>query len=122
MVNAVEELEPGRESYARHEWVDAYERLSRADRVSPLEAEDLELLATSAYMLGRDDEYVSALERAHHGHLDATGLAPRASLLEGSTSPQGKMSAQRDGSPRQATVEREGHDCWSVLSVATLMF
>ena len=40
-------------------------------------AEDLELLARSAYMLGRDDDYVSGLERAHHAYLDA-GEALRA--------------------------------------------
>ena len=51
--------------------MDAYESLSAADEAAPLGAEDLELLATSAYMLGRDDEYVSALERAHHAYLDA---------------------------------------------------
>ena len=32
---------------------------------------DLELLARSTYMLGRDDEYVGALERAHSAYLDA---------------------------------------------------
>jgi DNA-binding CsgD family transcriptional regulator len=49
--------------------MDAYESLSRADEADPLQAQDLELLATSAYMIGRDDEYVSGLERAHHAYL-----------------------------------------------------
>ena len=57
--------------------MDAYESLSRADRVVPLGPQDLELLATSAYMLGRNDEYRSALERAHQAYLDA-GEAARA--------------------------------------------
>ena len=48
-----------------------------ADSAEPLGAEDLELMARSAYMLGRDDEYVAGLERAHHAHLDA-GEVPRA--------------------------------------------
>ncbi len=39
--------------------MDAYKSLSRADQASLLGAEDLELLATSAYMLGRDDERYS---------------------------------------------------------------
>jgi len=64
------ELERGRDSYTRRAWTDAYASLSHADRQAPLEAEDLELLATSAYMLGRDDEYLSILERAHHAHLE----------------------------------------------------
>ena len=45
--------------------------VARGRRRRALGADDLELLATSAYMLGRDDEYVRALERAHHAHLDA---------------------------------------------------
>jgi DNA-binding CsgD family transcriptional regulator/tetratricopeptide (TPR) repeat protein len=52
-------------------WVDAYESLVAADRATPLGAEDLELLARSGYMLGRDDDYVSALERAHHAYLES---------------------------------------------------
>jgi hypothetical protein len=39
--------------------------------------QDLELLARSAYMLGRDDDYVDALERAYRAYLDA-GDATRA--------------------------------------------
>ena len=45
--------------------MDSYESLSRADQAAPLGAEDLELLATSAYMLGRDDD-MSGLERAYN--------------------------------------------------------
>src|SRR6266516_3019480 len=61
----------GREAFARGGWPDAFEFLSRADEAAPLGAEELELLATSAYMLGRDDEHIRALERAHHAHLGA---------------------------------------------------
>ena len=70
MPHATDELERGRGSYARRAWTDAHEALSGADRAASLGAADLELLATSAYMLGRDDEYVSGLERAHHAYLD----------------------------------------------------
>lgn len=73
----IDELERGRKSYARRAWADAYELLTRADQVAPLGAEDLELLATAAYMLGRDDDCLSGLERAHHAYLDA-GEAMRA--------------------------------------------
>jgi hypothetical protein len=76
VVDVPDDLERGRESYARRAWKDAYESLSRADQASPLGAEDLELLATSAYMLGRDND-LSALERAYHGYLEA-GEALRA--------------------------------------------
>ncbi len=61
----------GRRAYARKAWGDAYESLAEADREAPLRADDLELLARSAYMLGRDHEYVSGLERAHNVHLDS---------------------------------------------------
>jgi DNA-binding NarL/FixJ family response regulator len=61
----------GREAFAQRAWLDAFEFLSLADQSTPLGAEELELLATSAYMVGRDDEHIRALERAHHAHLDA---------------------------------------------------
>jgi DNA-binding CsgD family transcriptional regulator len=75
--DASDELERGRESYVARAWSDAYEALSHADGAAALGAADLELLATSAYMLGRDDEHARGLERAHHAHLDA-GEALRA--------------------------------------------
>lgn len=42
----------------------------RAETVSPLSGEDLELLATAASMLGDIDEQVRALERAYHRYLE----------------------------------------------------
>ena len=65
------DLERGRDAYARGAWKDAHDRLSAADESSSLAVEDLERLATSAYMLGRDHEYVSVLERAYHAHLES---------------------------------------------------
>jgi DNA-binding CsgD family transcriptional regulator len=70
-VRAVIGLEQGRAAFAREAWLAAYESLCAADRSDPLRAGDLELLATSAYMLGRETEYLNALERAHRAHLDA---------------------------------------------------
>jgi DNA-binding CsgD family transcriptional regulator len=67
----------GREAFARRAWPDAFESLSLAEEAALLGAAELELLATSAYMLGRDAEHVRALERAHHAHLGA-GDTPRA--------------------------------------------
>jgi ATP/maltotriose-dependent transcriptional regulator MalT len=66
-----EHLERGRRSYAERAWLDAHDSLSRADRDSPLGADDLYLLATSAYMLARDEEYAASLERAHHAYASA---------------------------------------------------
>jgi DNA-binding CsgD family transcriptional regulator len=73
MEHAVE-LERGRESYAAQAWADAYEQLSRVDRDTSLDAGDLELLANSAYMAGRDEEYLRGLERAHNAYTEAGDL------------------------------------------------
>ena len=70
-MSTVAALERGRESYAGQAWMDAYESLSAADRSDELGAEDLELLATAAYMIGRENDYLALLERAHRAHLDA---------------------------------------------------
>ena len=71
------ELERGREAYGRRAWRQAYDLLLAADGETTLDADDLELLAVAAYLLGRDDETARYFERAHHAHLDA-GRAVRA--------------------------------------------
>jgi DNA-binding CsgD family transcriptional regulator len=55
-------------------WKDLHTALSRAGTLS---AEDLERLATAAYMLGDEAEYLAVLERAHRAHLD-NGAVERA--------------------------------------------
>ncbi len=45
----------GRSAYRRREWANAFELLSAADRESPLDPDDRELLVTTAYLVGRDD-------------------------------------------------------------------
>jgi DNA-binding CsgD family transcriptional regulator len=67
----VDTLHRGRGSYGRHEWADAYTSLSLADQACPLSAEDLELLGTSAYLIGRDQDSERIFERAHHAHAAA---------------------------------------------------
>ncbi len=67
----MDELERGREAYRRRAWLDAYKSLSLADQAAPLGPEDLELLATSAYLIGRSDDGERALDRAHHVYLGA---------------------------------------------------
>ena len=49
-MNATDALERGREAFWRQAWVDAYTRLSAADRDADLPPEDLEHLATAAYL------------------------------------------------------------------------
>jgi ATP/maltotriose-dependent transcriptional regulator MalT len=69
--DASSELQRGRESYRRHAFGDAYRSLSAADRAQSLGGDDLDLLAASAALLGRDEDFLKALERAHQAHLDA---------------------------------------------------
>ena len=115
MADATYELERGREFYARRAWMDAYTSLSDADRVTPLGAEDLELLATSAYMLGRDDDCVGRLERAYHLHLDAGEVlrAVRCAFWMGmNLALRGEMGRATGWLARaQRLVEREEDDC-----------
>jgi DNA-binding CsgD family transcriptional regulator len=60
----------GRSSDTERSWEDVHESLARADRSSRLGPEDLERLATAAYLVGRDEEQLGALERAHRGYLE----------------------------------------------------
>jgi hypothetical protein len=69
-VEVVAELESGREAHGQRAWRKAHEALAAADRSARLGPSDLELLATSAYMLGLEEEYRHALERAHRAYLD----------------------------------------------------
>jgi DNA-binding CsgD family transcriptional regulator len=64
-------LARGREAGGRLAWADAYASLSLADRSSPLAAEDLELLGTAAYLLGRVEDCLRALQRAQQLHAEA---------------------------------------------------
>ncbi len=56
----------GRATYRQHRWADAFDALSRSDRLAPLGADDLERLAWSAWLTGRDRELLHALERRYH--------------------------------------------------------
>jgi DNA-binding CsgD family transcriptional regulator len=76
VVGSVSDLERGRQFFAQAGWADAYAALMAADLLTRLAAKDLELLARAAYMLGRDDDYVSALERAYRAHLEAGAPMP----------------------------------------------
>ena len=71
------ELEQGRGSFAKHAWADAYARLAIADRSRPLDVDDLERLATAAFLIGKDVPSAEAWARAHQEALTA-GDAPRA--------------------------------------------
>src|SRR5688572_9397223 len=75
-------LERSRDAYRRRAWGEAYARLSAADRETPLEPEDLERLAVTCSMLGRDTESADSLARAYQGFMgrDAPERAARAAF------------------------------------------
>ncbi|MFW6195257.1 MAG: hypothetical protein ACOC5M_01910 [Chloroflexota bacterium] len=70
-------LTEGRRWFETRAWGSAYARLAAADRETPLQAEDLERLATAAYLTGRDAESADIWARAHHEFL-IVGAVPRA--------------------------------------------
>src|SRR5436190_10645568 len=110
-----DQLEKGRKAYAARAWADAYAALEDADRATPLAPDDLDLLATSASMTGRIDEYLTLLERVHHVHLDAgEGLrAARAAFWAGMTlATRGDLGPAGGWFSRaQRLIEREEADC-----------
>lgn len=67
----------GHEFFERQAWADAYAQLAAADREESLALEDLERLATAAYLAGRDSACVSAWARAHRESV-RIGDVPRA--------------------------------------------
>jgi DNA-binding NarL/FixJ family response regulator len=67
-------LAEGQESFQRQAWSDAFAQLSAADRTAPLEPEDLERLATAAYLIGRDGDSADIWARAHQVFLSRGGL------------------------------------------------
>jgi DNA-binding NarL/FixJ family response regulator len=62
----VDALEQGRACFERQAWRDAHERLSAAATETRLDPEDLDRLAASAFMIGRETECVELRERAYH--------------------------------------------------------
>jgi hypothetical protein len=115
VVDAAAERARGRELYATQAWIGAYEALSGADRVEPLGPEDLELLSTSAYMLGRDQESLAVLERAHHGYVEA-GQPLRAARCAFWIGIELAFAGEASGASgwlarAHRLVEREGREC-----------
>jgi DNA-binding CsgD family transcriptional regulator len=64
-------LDRGRQAFGRRAWADALAELSAADQEAPLAPDDLERLATAAYLAGNDEESVDLWERAHRELLHA---------------------------------------------------
>jgi DNA-binding CsgD family transcriptional regulator len=74
-MNMTDALSRGRESFARRAWEDAFSQLSAADEQASLAAEDLECLATAAFLTGRTIESTALWTRAHGDYLSRTDIA-----------------------------------------------
>ncbi|TWD84319.1 LuxR family transcriptional regulator [Kribbella amoyensis] len=73
----MDQLAVARQSFDRHNWTECYLTLSAADARTPLDADDLQRLASVAHLLGREPESLDAWTRAY-GALAEAGAAPRA--------------------------------------------
>lgn len=73
----VDDLIEAREAYERGEWIAAYRALSDLDDAE-LQVDDFAALATTAYLLGRRNDCVQALQRAFQASLDAGNQASAA--------------------------------------------
>jgi DNA-binding CsgD family transcriptional regulator len=109
------QIERGRDCYQRHAWAAAFEELSRADRAGTLAGEDLERLATAAYLIGRDKDYLALLERAYQAHAGAgaTLAAARAAFWLGLRLLFRGESGRANGwfARARRLLERQAHPC-----------
>jgi hypothetical protein len=109
------EILRGREAYSRLAWADAYDSLSRAEASEPLAAQDLELLATLAHMIGRGDEWLGLLESTYQRYSDAGEVlrAVRCAFWIGmNLALRGEMGPATGWLGRaQRLLEREGSEC-----------
>ncbi|MGH2405376.1 MAG: DNA-binding response regulator, partial [bacterium] len=108
-------LDRGRASFGQQAWGDAYAQLSAADHQAPLEPEDLERLATAAYLGGRDADSADIWARAHHEFLsrgDAGRAARCAFWLGVELVSKGEMAPAGGWFARARRLLDDGrHDC-----------
>jgi DNA-binding CsgD family transcriptional regulator len=71
-------LSRARDAFARRAWAESYRLLEAADRDALLQPEDLDRLATAAYLLGRDAESDVFRTRAHQTFFDRGDHEPAA--------------------------------------------
>lgn len=69
-MGVVESLLEAREAFERRDWVVTYQRLSDLDSAA-MRGDDFARLAAAAYLTGRNNDCVQALQRAYQAHLDA---------------------------------------------------
>lgn len=67
-------IRQGRAAFRLKEWRNAYELLSEAHREAALQPNDVERMATAAYLLGKPPESHELWSRAHHDYLHSGDL------------------------------------------------
>jgi len=67
--STVASVQAARSAFARHSWHEVYRLLT--DAGDDLDADQLEMLAVAANLIGRDEDSIRAWERAHVDHLRA---------------------------------------------------
>jgi DNA-binding NarL/FixJ family response regulator len=66
---AAADLYQARQALAEQAWAEAHAHFVDADRSGDLPADDLDLFSRAAFLVGRDEDCVSILERAYEAHL-----------------------------------------------------
>ncbi|MFP3990271.1 LuxR C-terminal-related transcriptional regulator [Streptomyces sp. E11-3] len=108
-------LAEGRDAYRRRGWSEAYDRLSAADARAPLTADDVECLATAAYLSGHEEPAFRAWERACLAFHEegVTGRAVRCAFWLGLTLALRGGHARAGGWFTRAAriLDESGEDC-----------
>jgi DNA-binding CsgD family transcriptional regulator/tetratricopeptide (TPR) repeat protein len=112
---ASELSERGRDCYQRRRWEAAFDAFSQADEIEPLATADLWLLAWSAHLTGRDEEFARTRGRAYRAYLDdgESLHAARCAGWLGAMLGLAGEAGQGAGwlSRAQRIIERQGVDC-----------
>jgi ATP/maltotriose-dependent transcriptional regulator MalT len=74
----LDHVERAREAFENNAWRDAHEAYLAADATEALTGDDLERLAITACLVGRDRDFLRYKERAHRAHVAADGARPAA--------------------------------------------
>lgn len=108
----------GRAAYGRRAWAAAFEALAAADDIEPLPPDDLDLLATSAYLTGKNAEGDDLAARAYREWLDRDApdqAARRAVWLAILLLLRGEMAASNGWRTRARRLIEDGDlDCGAV--------
>jgi DNA-binding CsgD family transcriptional regulator len=73
-MGAVDDLRQARETFERGDWVSAFEAWSDVD-TDALGPDDLQRLGTAAFLLGKHEECVAAIQKAFQSYVDRAELA-----------------------------------------------